>query len=103
MIYPIVAVLGASAAVYGLCVSREQRHRRELKKQQREAAAYNDHKTVNQISRILAGLDEFDKRFEEALKNRNFEELDGFFWIYSKVGNKDKMNAISKILDPVRP
>ena len=38
---------------------------------------------------------------QEFVKNRNFEELDGFFWIYSKVGNKDKMNAISKILDPV--
>lgn len=101
MIYPIIAVLGA--AVYGLCASREQQHCRELKKQQREATAYIDHKTVNQISRILAGLDEVDKKFEEALKNRNLEELDGFFWIYSKADDVDKMNAISKILDPVRP
>ena len=96
-IYPITAILGVSAykVIKTLTMSDTDKRRRELEKKYWEAASYNDHKTMNQISRHL----EVSSRYEQAMQKQDYSELNKLFWEASKVDDIDTMLKITDVLD----
>lgn len=102
LIYPITAILAVGAAykvTEMLTMSDAEKRRRELKKKYWEAASYNDHKTMNQISRHL----EVSGRYEQAMQKRDYSELSNLFWEASKVDDLDTMLKIKDVLDSKSP
>lgn len=97
-IYPITAILTVGA-VYKvtktLTMSDAEKRRRELKKLYWEAASYNDHKTMNQISRHL----EVSDRYEQAMQKQDYSSLNSLFWEAVEVNDLDTMLKITDVLD----